>query len=227
MRYPLTGNDTDDVETWSHRLSQQYNMDAYVVDGEKENAFLNFQPRGMKQPYTSWKMHISATTPQALEALVELASFYKLPHVKVAASRHLELFTNPQRRQRGKAATFYHFEKNVFNQTIDWQAVAYAAEAIVATYGGPGSEVRWDHKVSDTIFYRNDLDIDGKQMKTRNIEQYLIDHDIPMERAYNLGNRPDPWENLKIQGGLKNLRSLSTEILAALRKFQQDPPAHR
>lgn len=227
--YPLTGNTTDDVNEWSDRLWQKYKIDAFVTDTtpedgkpSKESAFLDFKSSGMKQLASSWKMHISATTPQALEALVEMAYHYRLPHVKISSTRHLALFTNPEGRQRGKSATFYHFEKNTFNQLIDWQAVAYAAEAIVAAYGGPGPEVRWDRKLSDTIFYRNDLDMEGKQLGTKNLEKYLSDHNIPQEHAYNPGNQPNPWENLRMHRDLKLLRKLTTDVEKTLQKFQRD-----
>lgn len=214
--YPLTGMPLGE----EHNFSQSYyNQHGRYRFRTGDDQFIYYTEPGVdlrvQQP---WKMHITTQDYFAVEKLVELGLYHRLPLFKVSTYGDYPLFTDPAKesRQIGKTVTFYHYYVNMSWQPLDWNTIALQAEAIVQMHGGPGPKPHHDKKIegSTALHYRCHYDLEGKYLSHRIIDEYLKANNIPPERAYNLLNLQDPYANVRVPD-----KSLA-DLLAAYRRGQ-------
>jgi hypothetical protein len=162
--------------------------------------------RGQKAPAsaetTGWKMHVSASTVEAQEALAKLAVEMGISKFKFASE--VDSFLNQDYKQSGKTAVFYHSETDMQGNPIDWAKFAAEAERIVQENGGPGPVVQRDARIDGTeaVFYRNDRGAQNEDYVARDgITVYGQKNNVSEDQLYNLGNEPDPFARVVVQDG--------------------------
>jgi Ca2+-binding EF-hand superfamily protein len=161
---------------------------------------------GNQSQYTGWKIHVSASTVQAQEALVALAIKHGLGEFKFG---DIDKFQEKGFHQAGKTAVFYHTELGVDGKPIDWAKFVQEADNIVNKLGGPGQPVLNDKAVkgSKAVFYRNDHGVVGdfdhtgepRYVANKDLEAYAKQKGLPLDRLYNLGDRPDPFKEIEVK----------------------------
>lgn len=161
----------------------------------------NFES-GSPEKETGWKLHVSIAHEYLAEGYARVAEILMDAGViefKVAGPQNAEKLNNPDAVQSGKMITIYDHEGGPDLVPV-MEKIERALDSLAAdgkTVAGP--EVKNDRRIggSNYIFYRNELDQDGRYISNRELEHRK---EGLGKGAYNLSGKPDPWEHVVVVG---------------------------
>lgn len=178
--------------------STKFSVDGKKYIREQDKDFINFfGPKGSE--LTGWKLHISASTEVAQNALAALAMEYNVPIFKMASD--IDKFLDSDRKYAGKTAVFYHAAQDADGHEINWPGFIRDAESLVRQWGDAGPPVVHNARIpgSSAVSYRNDHGPNGEDYMSKNeLEAFIRKLNIPPASAHNMNSEKNPFEHIML-----------------------------